>query len=342
MFGKPATQRKKKSPKCIYCLRDASLDGPVWFNTEHVVPTHLVRRPKEQPVLRKFVCACCNASLGGRVDKLLTTNEYSIALEFAFDQDAQGGRHSGDLQPYFFKLCSPEHAFLDGAPASLRKRGTRIFLELPALIAMRPLAVKHWKFKERRKLAKVIPRHLDKFERRAFTLSRDDGVINAYADFLAKEGFIVEGVSTFLSQEELLLIAKRTLLCNIHRAVTKIAFNYVAWNLADQFPSFVFERSWQYVRDYVRWDECPREFAYAEVVRSVQRSAEKLHELNFIKMEIDNVREKIVVDVHLLHFDWRIEFNAPLTVVGRAVQIKEFWWCSRKAVTQETRCFASE
>lgn len=305
--------------RCVYCLRDNELDGPIFFNREHVVPAHLVRGTPHQPILYRLVCERCN-NYFAKLDSLLAANTYLEIMNslLGIYPATFRKRRQSPPQPHQFTVRSAQFEFLNGFGACLRDG--KIQMKFAPSIAIRERGSSSWQLHNVSSLPLNVLYELGEYETEAVIISPNE-LISYYASRMQSVGFQVQ----VLKESDLYIIAKQSLLRQVHRAIMKVAFNYFVWILHRHDPSRAFNKVFQPVRDYLRWDQLPQEFSHDRMYQSFYYTSR--FDSNGLSMRINNEYDIVMIDVDLYHFHWLIEFDQWRTFeIPESANYSQFRW----------------
>jgi hypothetical protein len=228
--NKPPLQTWRWQP-CVYCLRTAGdRTKKSFFNAEHVIPHCISKGIAQNPVLRDLVCITCNSSFS-EVDSITRYPLYHAIISALYPSDTVfGARRAGEI-PYQFRLQYPGSK-LHGARCEVVRSNGGFELRLREQFAFERrdrarcnfvTADRFLKFAlTRRDIASSYTRQVWQFE--------ENRALSGELEHLQSLGWHITAVPAHeidIAKQKMRETMERT----VHRAVAKIAFNYLTWVL---------------------------------------------------------------------------------------------------------------
>jgi hypothetical protein len=238
--------------KCIYCLKEKKSDE--FRKREHIMP-QMFGRFKNNLILRAFVCDNCNQYFGDNLELILgrdTLEGILIRCKYGMKKDILPKKY----ERLKFKIISGKHKGKIVRPVFAKNIGD-LQLEEVLQVGIYNRDKQAYDYFE----PENIP-HSKQLKERGYIGAKinlivsSDEEMNYLMDFLKKKGLHIkwaDGMNSSNNIEKIEKVeARGTIKIDsiIYRAISKIAFNYLAYNTDKEF---VLKKDFNGIRNFIRY-----------------------------------------------------------------------------------------
>lgn len=243
--------------KCIYCLekkRFSTKKMDSEFNREHVLHDSLGKFGSGTMTLIGKVCKSCNQLFGDTIDLVLGRGGHDAVLRFKHgvkDIKALKDFTGSNVE---FTSDAPDNPEIHGVRGRLIEKDGKLAIEPIGQIGFKSKEDGRWHYFSEKEFDEQvkIPAFLDQSKFKVFGSSDEE--LQRLWKKLESRGFNPQ-LNAAISEKPSCIVAATTFDLALQRALTKIAFNYLAKVTED--TDIIFNESFKDARNFVRYGVQP-------------------------------------------------------------------------------------